>query len=110
MVERGRLSGLIVLDPAHLPEGDGALGTGLWFEPRNWRKGGWGGVRWAVLHLLYIHGSSFLAWVPLPAEPVTVRKGSRKSRGGEHPMGGQLGSQVTSCAAGEKALGFQDQI
>lgn len=64
--------------------------------------------------LFFIHsglGSSFLAWGASPCRVSYSKKGEQVELGeGRHPVDGQLGSQVTSFAAGEKALGFQEQI
>lgn len=76
-----------MLDPAQLPVQQGG-GRGV----RGWSPGSWAGV---------IHGSSFLAWGALPAEPVTVGWGSRERRGGEHGLG-SLGLGLLLVLLGKK--------
>lgn len=83
-----------MLDPAQLPGCGGSPGS-------------WAGERGAGLESvggapsLYIHGSSFLAWGALPAEPVTVGWGSRERRGGEHGLG-SLGLGLLLVLLGKK--------
>ena len=60
---------------------------------------GWTRVGWALPHPLFLRGSVLPAWGASPC-----RNGS--GRGG----GRQPGSRAATCAAGERALGFQDQI
>lgn len=78
----------------HLPERDGVLACGL--SP---------GIGGGLPHPLFLHGSVFPAWGASPC-----RNGSGRGGGREHPLSGQLGARGAACAAGERALGFQDQI
>lgn len=93
-----------MLDPAQLP------GGGLdRVEPRvlGWRRGlGWS--QGAVPHPSAFMDLPF--WLGVPSLQSQLQWDGGAERGGVGNVAWQLGSRVTSCAVGEKDLGFQGQV